>query len=83
MDVQPDRFLRLPQVQDAVALRRSAIYALIARGEFPKPVKLGRRVACWSQREISAWGKRQLARRDAESPKRRSAATSAVRRGRR
>jgi len=33
--------IRLPEVQAIVPYSRSMIYRLVARGEFPAPVKLG------------------------------------------
>lgn len=47
--------LRLPQVQARVGLSRSALYARIASGEFPKPVGLGVRAVAWPSDEIDAW----------------------------
>lgn len=47
--------LRLPEVSRRVGIKRSAIYALIERGEFPPPVRLGARVSAWPSDEIDAW----------------------------
>lgn len=46
-------------------LRRSAIYAAVARGDFPKPVKLGPRASAWLSDEIHAWLEARRAERDA------------------
>jgi len=51
----PDALLRLPTVQVAVGLGRRAIYARIARGDFPRPVKLSARCARWRSRDVVAW----------------------------
>lgn len=52
---EPVSLLRLPEVETRVGLRRSAIYDRIARGAFPRPVKLGDRVSAWDSREIDRW----------------------------
>ena len=49
------RLLRLPEVSRIVGLKRSPIYERIARGEFPKPVKLGPRCVAWPSTVIAAW----------------------------
>jgi prophage regulatory protein len=50
-----DTILRLPQVIDRVGLRRSAIYAAVQAGTFPRPVNLGCRAVGWRERDIAAW----------------------------
>lgn len=51
----PDRFLRLPQVQERVGLGKTKIYALIAEGRFPRPYPLTRRAVRWSEQEVWDW----------------------------
>jgi predicted DNA-binding transcriptional regulator AlpA len=41
MSPKPKRFLRLPQVTEKTGLPQSSIYEKKAKGEFPKPIKLG------------------------------------------
>jgi len=50
-----DRLLRLPEVRKRVGLGKTMIYELIADGRFPKPYKITRAAARWSEREIDAW----------------------------
>ena len=50
-----DQILRLPQVINATGLPRSSLYAKIAEGEFPAPIKLGQRSVGWSAAEVEAW----------------------------
>ena len=50
-----DRLLRLSEVQRLTGLRRSALYEQIQRGVFPRPVKTGRRLSCWSETAIQTW----------------------------
>lgn len=56
--------IRLPQVQAIVPYSRSAIYALIAAGEFPAPVKLGPRASAWVKAEVEAWAVSRIAERE-------------------
>lgn len=49
-----ERLLRLPEVMGRVGLGRSRLYALVAQGSFPKPIKLGRSSA-WIESEIIQW----------------------------
>lgn len=57
--------LRRGEVERATGLPRSTIYELIARGTFPKPVRLSGRSVGWLEGEILAWQKARLAERDA------------------
>jgi prophage regulatory protein len=52
---QPDRLLRLPQVQEIVALGKSMIYRLISERRFPQPLKLCGKASRWRESEIFAW----------------------------
>jgi prophage regulatory protein len=47
--------LRLPDVMHRVAFSRSAIYKLVARKEFPKPINIGVRAVAWREDEIEQW----------------------------
>lgn len=49
-----DRLLALPALLAVVSLGRSHLYDLMARGEFPRPVKVGRS-ALWRLSEVEAW----------------------------
>ena len=50
-----DRFLRRPEVEQEVGLKKSAIYEYMAEGTFPKPVRLGRRAVAWRASDIEEW----------------------------
>lgn len=52
---EPDRFMRLPEVEAVTGYRRSTLYEKAGRGEFPKPYRLGERAVAWSAREVSDW----------------------------
>lgn len=49
------RIIRMPQVMEKVGLRRSAIYNMIKRGEFPLQIRLGKSASGWLESEIDAW----------------------------
>ena len=49
------RLLRLPEVKEKVGLSRTAIYRLIAEGQFPRQVCIGPRTVAWCQEELEAW----------------------------
>lgn len=49
------RIVRLPAVIARVGLCRSSIYNRLRSGEFPKPVRLGKRAMGFVDREIDAW----------------------------
>jgi prophage regulatory protein len=48
-----NNMLKLNQVQQRVALSRSTIYLMVKEGNFPKPVKIGKRAVAWSEASIS------------------------------
>lgn len=50
-----DAILRRPDVERITGLSRSTLYAMIAEGDFPKPVRLGKRAVGWREADISAW----------------------------
>ena len=58
-----ERLVRLPEVEQQTARKKSKIYADMNAGTFPKPVRLSRRCVAWLESEIQAW----IARRIAES----------------
>lgn len=47
--------LRLPAVLNRTGLSRSTVYAAIAAGSFPKPVKLSARAVGFLTSEVDAW----------------------------
>jgi prophage regulatory protein len=48
---------RLPRVMGHVGLKKSSIYALIKKGDFPNSVKLTERARAWRAEEIIQWCK--------------------------
>lgn len=58
------KLLRLPDVKARTALSRSRIYELLATGDFPKPVKLSKRLNAWPETEIEDWIAARIAERE-------------------
>lgn len=56
--------LRLPDVKSRTGLSRSTLYAMIAEGRFPQPIKLGLRAVGWADSEIADWLESRKAQRD-------------------
>jgi prophage regulatory protein len=50
-----DTFLRGADVTRVTGVKRAMRYVLIARGEFPKPIKLSERMVVWSARDLADW----------------------------
>ena len=48
-----DRLLRREEVEAQTGLSRSAIYRLMRQGDFPTPIKIGRRAVRWPQSELN------------------------------
>ena len=49
------KLIKLSGVRELTALSTSGIYAAMARGDFPKPLKLGARGVAWREQEVLAW----------------------------
>lgn len=56
----PHQMYRIREVTKITGLSRSTIYAYIATGNFPKPLRLGIRAVGWSSDAVFQW----LAERD-------------------
>lgn len=57
--------IRRKEVERLTALSRSRIYALMAAGNFPKPVQLGTMSVAWLEAEIREWIAARIAARKA------------------
>jgi prophage regulatory protein len=55
---------RLPAIMMRTGLKRSSVYALIAAGYFPKPVKLSERSSAWIVKEVNSSIADRIAERD-------------------
>lgn len=47
--------MRRPAVEAATGLSRSSIYAMMDAGDFPRPVRVGKRAVAWPQSAIENW----------------------------
>ena len=72
-----DTFLRAEEVTRVTGIPRATRYELIARGKFPKPIKLSERMVAWSAAEIAEWMQQRIAARDSGRPRKAGAATDA------
>ena len=59
------RIMRRPQVEAATGLSRSTLYAMMTEGEFPRPIRLGKRAVGWPESEVSDWLETRKAQRNA------------------
>lgn len=60
----PNELIRLDRVIALCGIKRSQVYAMIARGEFPKQMKVGRS-SLWPLRDVDRWIDDRIAERDA------------------
>ena len=49
------RILRLPEVVARSGLSRASVYNLMAKGRFPKSIKLSERAVGWRESDIDTW----------------------------
>jgi len=50
-----DKHYRRTEVEDITGLSRSSIYDMMDRGDFPRPVRIGKRAVAWPESAISDW----------------------------
>ena len=56
--------LKRREVERRTGLPRSTLYARMAAGEFPKPIKTGLRGVAWLESEVGDWLASRVALRD-------------------
>ena len=55
-EVNPIRFLRLPEVKGVTGMSRSSIYRLIQEKKFPDPIRLQKpSISVWRSDEVQKW----------------------------
>jgi prophage regulatory protein len=59
--VRRDRFLRLPDVEAQTGLRKTTIYALIKRGDFPRGHHITPRCVAWPESAVLQWVQDRIA----------------------
>lgn len=50
-----DKLLRLPQVETDIGCKKSTIYTMVRKGEFPPPIRVTRRMVGWPESLVQAW----------------------------
>ena len=50
-----ETLLRRPEVERMTGLSRAGLYAAMLRGEFPRPIRIGRRAVAWPKSVIDKW----------------------------
>lgn len=50
-----EKYLRRKSVLEHTGLSQSLLYEMMGRGEFPRPVKIGKRAVAWRQTDIANW----------------------------
>ena len=62
----PEKFLRIGSVLEMTGHKEAALYAAVSRGEFPKPVKIGKRCSAWLLSSVVAWQQECIAKSEAK-----------------
>ena len=52
--------IRRKQLETRIGLACSTIYAMMARGDFPRPIKIGRRAVGWRSEDVDRWLKSRI-----------------------
>lgn len=63
-----DQVMRMKGIVKKIGLCRATIYAMINRGNFPRPICIGERATGWRESELEAWLARRSAARELASP---------------
>jgi len=50
-----ESFIRLKKVEDRTGLKKSMVYDLMSKEEFPKSIKIGDRAVAWIESEVDQW----------------------------
>ena len=68
--VKRDRLVRLPECESMSGLKKSTIYLLMKRGEFPRCVQVTPRCVAWPESAVLQWVQDRIAGAEAgEAPK--------------
>lgn len=59
--VRHDRLLRIPEVETITGIRKTTIYHLMKRGEFPRCVQITPRCVAWPESLVRAWVQDRIA----------------------
>ena len=50
-----EKLLRVPEVEDLTAMKKSKLYDLVKQGQFPPPVRIGPRAVRWRLSAVQKW----------------------------
>ena len=50
-----EKHYRRKEVEVATGLSRSSLYAMMDAGDFPRPIRIGKRAVAWPQSAVEAW----------------------------
>ena len=50
-----DSFIRIKKVEAKTGLKKSMIYDLMSKEQFPKSIKIGERAVAWIESEVDKW----------------------------
>lgn len=53
--IKADRILRLPEVCARGGFKKSHLYDMVKRGDFPPSLRLSKRIVGWRESEVEAW----------------------------
>jgi prophage regulatory protein len=51
----PKQLLRKRQLLLVIPIGKTTLYDEIAKGRFPRPIKIGRRASAWLKSEVETW----------------------------
>lgn len=57
------KIIRRPELERVTGLPHSSIYEMIAKGEFPRPIRLSGRAVGWLANEVIEWQQSRVAAR--------------------
>lgn len=60
-----DRFIREKERQEITGVPTSSWYDMMAAGNAPKPVPIGKKTVAWIESELDAWKALLISKRDA------------------
>lgn len=58
------RLIRRSEVRERIGLSTSTLYEMIAAGDFPSPIPIGRQAVAWIESEVDAWIEQKIKQRD-------------------
>lgn len=60
-NLEPQIFLRRPEVCARTGLKTSTLYEMMQGGTFPRPVRISKHLVVWPEAEIAAWQANRIA----------------------